>query len=127
MRSNGREDIKNAHILALNMPHMNFSYKGNFSLVCAKSHDLMDYGPPGTSVHGIFEARILEQVASSLSRGFSRPRYRTGISCIACIGRYSLYHCAPLGSPELLLTINKSIGHFLAPGGDHYSFDWQYD
>ena len=69
MRSNGREDIKNAHILALNMPHMNFSYKGNFSLVCAKSHDLMDYGLPGTSVHGIFEARILKGVAISFSRG----------------------------------------------------------
>ena len=31
-------------------------------------------GPPGSSVHGIFQARILEHVAISFSRGSSRPR-----------------------------------------------------
>ena len=80
MRSNGREDIKNAHILALNMPQVNFSYKGNFSLVCTKSRDLVDYGPPGTSVHGIFEARILELVSISSSRVSSHPRDQTYVS-----------------------------------------------
>ena len=33
----------------------------------------MDYTPPGSSVHGIFQAKILEWVAMSFSRGFSRP------------------------------------------------------
>jgi len=39
--------------------------------------------PPGSSVLGIFLARILEWVASSFSRGSSQPRDQTRISCIA--------------------------------------------
>ena len=42
----------------------------------------MDSCPPGSSVHGIFQARILEWVAISSSRGSSQPRDRTGVSCI---------------------------------------------
>ena len=42
----------------------------------------MDWGPPGSSVHGILQARILEWVAISFSRGPSRPRDRTQVSCI---------------------------------------------
>ena len=34
----------------------------------------VDYSPPGSSIHGILQARILEWVASSFSRGSSRPR-----------------------------------------------------
>ena len=34
----------------------------------------MDYSPPGSSVHGILQARILEWVAVSFSRGSSQPR-----------------------------------------------------
>ena len=40
---------------------------------------------PGSSVHGIFQARILEWVAISFSRGSSRPRDRTRVSHI--VGR----------------------------------------
>ena len=46
----------------------------------------MDYSPPGSSVHGILQTRILEWVAVPFSRGFSRPRDRTQVSCIA--GRF---------------------------------------
>ena len=42
--------------------------------------------PPGSSVHGIFQARILEWVAISFSRGSSQPKNQTCISCIA--GRF---------------------------------------
>ena len=45
--------------------------------------DPMDCSPPGSSVHGIFQARIQEQVAISFSRRSSRPRNQTHISCIA--------------------------------------------
>ena len=38
---------------------------------------------PSSSVHGIFQARILEWVAISFSRGSSRLRDRTQVSCIA--------------------------------------------
>ena len=41
------------------------------------------YSPPGSSVHGIFQARILEWVAISFSRGSSQPRDWTQVSCIA--------------------------------------------
>ena len=43
----------------------------------------MDCSLPGSSVHGIFQARILEWVAISFSRGSSQPRDRTWVSCIA--------------------------------------------
>ena len=39
------------------------------------------------SVHGILQARILEWVATSFSRGSSWPRDQTHISCASCIGR----------------------------------------
>ena len=39
--------------------------------------DPMDCSPPGSSVHGIFQAELLEQVAISYSRGSSPPRDRT--------------------------------------------------
>ena len=51
----------------------------------------MDYNSSGFSVHGISQARILEWVAISFPRGFSRTRDRTHISCI---GRQILYHRA---------------------------------
>ena len=43
----------------------------------------MDCSLPGSSVHGIFQARILEWVAISFSRGSSQPRDQTPVSCIA--------------------------------------------
>ena len=47
--------------------------------------------PPGSSVHGIFQARILEWIAISYSRGSSQPRDQTHVSCISRIGRQILY------------------------------------
>ena len=43
----------------------------------------VDCSPPGSSVHGILQARILEWTATSFSRGSSQPRDRTRVSCIA--------------------------------------------
>ena len=53
--------------------------------------DSMECSPPGSSVHGISQARILEWVAMSSSRGYSPPRDQT---CVSCIGRRILYHWA---------------------------------
>ena len=53
--------------------------------------DLVDYSPPGFSVHGIFQPRILKWVAISYSRGSSWSRDWTSISCISYIGRQILY------------------------------------
>ena len=49
----------------------------------------VDGSPPGSSLHGISQARILEWIAVSFSRGFSLSRDQT---CISCIGRQFLYH-----------------------------------
>ena len=42
----------------------------------------MDCSLPGSSVHGMFQARVLEWVAISFSRGSSWPRDQTLVSCI---------------------------------------------
>ena len=49
-----------------------------------------DCSPPGSAVHGILQARTLEWVAISSSRGFSQPRDQTCASCISCLGRWIL-------------------------------------
>ena len=50
---------------------------------CPTVCDSMGYSPPGSSVHGILQARILQWVAISFSRGSSQPRERTQVSCTA--------------------------------------------
>ena len=45
-------------------------------------YDPMDCSLPGSSVHGIFQAIVLEWIAISFSRGSSRPRDWTRVSCI---------------------------------------------
>jgi len=58
--------------------------------------DPMDYSPPGSSVHGILQARILEWVAISYSRGSFQPRAQTCFSYISCIARRILYQMCHL-------------------------------
>ena len=50
---------------------------------CPTLWDPMDCSLPGSSLHGILQARILEWVAISFSRGSSRLRDQTWVSCIA--------------------------------------------
>ena len=59
----------------------------------------MDYSLRDSFVHGIFQARILEWVAISSSRGSSQPRDRT---CVSCIGRWILYHWVTWEGPTML-------------------------
>ena len=65
---------------------------------CPTLCDPMDCSPPGSSVHGIFQARILEWGAISSSRGSSRHRDWIRISCI---GSWVLYHRAAKEAPPL--------------------------
>ena len=51
--------------------------------LCLTLCDPMYYSPPGSPVHGILQARILEWVVIPFSRGFSQPRDLTQVSCIA--------------------------------------------
>ena len=50
--------------------------------LCPTLCNPMDCSPPGSSVHGILQAKILEWVATSFSRG-SQPRDWTQVTCIA--------------------------------------------
>ena len=56
---------------------------------CSTLCDLMVYSPPGSSVHGVLQARILEWVAIFFSRESSQPRDQTKV---AHTGRWILYH-----------------------------------
>ena len=58
--------------------------------------DSLNFSLPGSSVHGIFQARILEWVTSSYSEGSSPPRDQTCISCVSGISIRILYHCVHL-------------------------------
>ena len=61
---------------------------------CLTLWDPMDCSPSGSSVQGIFQARIQEWVAISSSRESSQPRDGTYISCFSCTGMRILYHLA---------------------------------
>ena len=54
----------------------------------------MDCSPPDSSLHGISQARILEQVTISFLKEFSLPGNRIHSSHISCNGRWILYHWA---------------------------------
>ena len=53
---------------------------------------------PGSSIHGIFQARILELVAISSFRRSSQSRDQTHVSCVSCISRQIL-PTVPPGKP----------------------------
>ena len=56
--------------------------KSEVAQSCLTLCDPMDCSLPGSSVHGIFQARVLEWIAISFSSGSSRPRDRTQVPCI---------------------------------------------
>ena len=73
--------------------------------LCLTLCNLVDCSRPGSSVHGISQARILEWVAISFSRGSSRSWGRIPISCI---GMHVLYHWATKEGHVKLLRSIKS-------------------
>ena len=99
-----------------------------FSHVCervcsAMSYSLQSHGswrsPPGSSVHGILQARILEWVAISSSKGTSQPRDQTLVSCVSCSGRRILCHWVTRGSPITLLQNVERLERALHPWWAH--------
>ena len=80
---------------------------------CLTLHDRMDYSPPGSSVYGIFQARVLEWVAICFSRGSSQLRDRTHVSCTAG-GFFTTEHPGKPPwylSPSLFPTVKVAKGH----------------
>ena len=88
---------------------MVFHYTRSFAKLCLNFCDPIGYTLPGSSVHGIFQARILEWVAISFSRGPSQLRDQICISCISCTGRQILYHCATCFHSVNILKLSQSL------------------
>ena len=65
--------------------------------------DPMDCNPPGSTVHGNLQARILEWVALPSFRRSSWLRYRTRFSSVSCLGKQFLYYLCHLGSLTFFL------------------------
>ena len=64
---------------------------------CPTLYNPMDCSPPGSSVHGILQARILEWAAISFSRGHAQPRDGNLVSHIAEENnRYQLFNGEPV-------------------------------
>ena len=72
---------------------------------CPTLRHPVDCSPPGSSVHGILQARRLEWVAISSSRGSSRPRDQTQASCVSCIAGRFFYRLNHLESPKVPLDL----------------------
>ena len=70
---------------------------------CPTPCDPMDCSPPGSSVHGLLQARILERVAMPSSSGSSWSRNQIWVSYVFCISRQVLYHWRLLGSLYILV------------------------
>ena len=68
--------------------------------LCQTFCDFLDCRPPGSSVYGILQARILEWVTILFSRGSSQPRDQTHVSCSA--GRFLTTE--PSGKPIYIHT-----------------------
>ena len=86
----GRKESDMTELLSLS-----YIYNGILSVcaqLCLTLCNPKDCSPPGSSVHGIFQARILEQLAISSFRGSSQSRDQIHVSCISYIGRWILYH-----------------------------------
>ena len=67
--------------------------------------------PPGSSVHGILQARVLEWVAIAFSRGSSRPRNRTQVSHIAG-RRFTIWATREvLIVTEITIIVNRQINY----------------
>ena len=80
--------------------------------------DPMGYRPPGSSVHGILQARILEWVAMTSSRGSSQPRDQTCVSLHLLLWQAGSLPLAPPGKP----TIFKQIQIYKEQHYSHFFF-----
>ena len=81
--------------------------------LCLTLCDTINCILPGSSVHGILQARILEWVAIPFSRASSRPSEGTCISNVSCIGRLVLYTRITWQAQEAFVSIETKIPLYL--------------
>ena len=90
--------------------------------LCQTLCNSMNCSPPGSSVPGILQARLLEWVAVPSSRGSSHPGDRTQVFCVSCTGRRVLYYCRHLPPKYFLVLWAQFFGCLTF----YYLFIWLY-
>ena len=83
------------------LPFNNYQSESEVAQLCSTLCDPMGCNPPGSSVSGVLQARILEWVAICFSRGSSQPRDRTWVSHIE--GR--LYYLSHQETPSTIINL----------------------
>ena len=86
---------------------------------CPTLCDPVDCGPPGSSIHGILQSRILEWVTMPFSRGSSQPRNQNQVSCTAAgsllsepPGKWWLYSLPLSAFPAFISTAHHIRSHY---------------
>ena len=100
-------DSKADNILGVGPTSNNWYSRAQLLQSCPTLCNSVDCSLPGSSVQRISQARILEWVAISSSRGSSQPRDRTLVSCVSCIagGVFTALCCSLLSTSCAILTI----------------------
>ena len=105
--------VTNQHIFCIDRKKV-LKNQVDILLCCAKSLqscptlcDPMDYSLPGSSVHGILQARILEWVAMPSFRESSQPSNWTHVFCVSCIAGGFFTHWATWEAPNVPLDYPK--------------------
>ena len=83
---------------------------------CPTLGNAVDCSPPGSSVYGILQVRILEWVAVPSSRESSPTRDSAHVSYVSCIGRQVLYHQHQPGSPVMYTVYSKMTALYISVG-----------
>ena len=96
---------------------------------CSTLCNRMDCSPPGSSVHGILQARTLEYVAMPHFRGSSQSRDRIRVSYVSCIaGRFFTIWATlsqlTLSIDNIGILIYKSISFRSFIQTDHFAWTW---
>ena len=94
---------------------MKFTYlslgkESEVAQLCLTLCDPMDCSLPGSSVHGIFQAVVLEWIAISFSSGSSRPRDGTQVSRIVD-RRFTVWATREVCKPEILALSSFCLSH----------------
>ena len=79
-------------VMRYSSDEMKIKSESEVAQLCPTLCDPVDCSPPCSSVHGVFQARVLEWVAISFSRGSSWPRDQTQVSRIVSKMLYCLSH-----------------------------------
>ena len=99
-----------------------------YPCACSLNHvllcDPMDCRPPGSSVHGISQARVLEWGAISFSSGSSQPRDQTQVPWGSCIGRRDSLPLSPLEKPSKCTLVDVFLGTHVVISLCHFMVGW---